>query len=179
VTATVDYEPGSPEDFDRLYRESYSRVLRTLLGVLRDRPAAEECVQEAFVRAYKAWPRWRPSAPAEAWVHRIALNVALSYRRKEKLRTLAQTVRHFGHQAVSIAERDPADPVELLAALRRLPPQQAAVIVLRFNHGYTNREIATALGVPESTVASRLALAKARLQRELEVAAQLTEAPVR
>jgi len=179
VAETVAYQPGSLEDFDRLYRESYARVLRTLLGVLRDRAAAEECVQEAFVRAFQAWPRWRPDAPVEAWLHRIALNAALSYRRREKLRTLGQTIRHLGHHAESIAARDPAESAELLSALRRLPPRQAAVLLLRFSHGYTNREIAASLGVAESTIASRLAVAKIRLRRELEGVAQLTEATVR
>ena len=60
MAETVAYQPGSLADFDRLYRDSYARVLRTLLGVLRDRPAAEECVQDAYVRAFQAWPRWRP-----------------------------------------------------------------------------------------------------------------------
>jgi len=48
-----------------------------------------------------------------------------------------------------------------------LPAKQAAAIVLRHYHGYSNREIAYALGVPERTVASRLAAAKARLRRSL------------
>jgi DNA-directed RNA polymerase specialized sigma24 family protein len=52
-------------------------------------------------------------------------------------------------------------------ALRKIPAKQAAAIVLRHYHGYTNREIAAALGIPERTVASRLAAAKARLQVEL------------
>ena len=51
--------------------------------------------------------------------------------------------------------------------------------MLRFSHGYTNREIAASLGVAESTIASRLAVAKTRLRRELEGVAQLTEATVR
>jgi RNA polymerase sigma factor (sigma-70 family) len=50
-----------------------------------------------------------------------------------------------------------------LAALRQLPAQQAAAIVLRHHHGYSSREIATSLGIPESTVASRLAHARQRL----------------
>ena len=45
----------------------------------------------------------------------------------------------------------------------------AALIVLRHHHGYSNREIATALGMRESTISSRLAAAKRRLQRELQV----------
>src|SRR5438445_12522217 len=124
VAETVAYQPGSLEDFDRLYRESYARVLRTLLGVLRDRAAAEECAQEAFVRAFQAWPRWRPDAPAEAWVHRIAFNVAVSHRRREALRTLAQTVLHLGRNGVSAVADAAAQRTELLGAMRPLPPQQ-------------------------------------------------------
>jgi RNA polymerase sigma-70 factor, ECF subfamily len=173
------YRPGSLEDFDRLYRDSYARVLRMLVGVLRDRPAAEECAQDAFVKAFKAWPKWRPDAPAEAWLHRIALNVAISYRRREGLRTLGQVLYRFGSSRATTGAQDPTETSELLIALRRLPPRQAAVLVLRFNHGYTNREIAAALGVAESTVASRLAAAKLGLRRQLEVGAQVPEAQSR
>jgi RNA polymerase sigma-70 factor, ECF subfamily len=166
--AAGDYQPGSLDDFDRLYRNSHDRVLRTILGILRDLPAAEDCVQEAFVRALRAWPRWRPDAPAEAWLHRIAINAAISYRRREHVRALGEIVLHLGRSAPSTVAEDPAWSTELLTALRRLPPHQAAVIVLRFSHGYSNREIAVAFGVPESTVASRLAAAKAGLRKELE-----------
>lgn len=161
------YQPGSTDDFDRLYRASYPRLVRTLAALLQDRAAAEDCVQEAFVRAFKAWSRWRPDAPAEAWLHRIALNVAVSHRRYQGLREVGQLLRRLGRPEV---ERDPAavaDRADLLDGLRRLPPKQAAAIVLRHYHGYTNREIAAALGVPERTVASRLAAAVKRLRREL------------
>src|SRR6266498_879600 len=90
------YRPGVREDFDRLFRDSYHRILFTLTGVLRDPGAAEECAQEAFVRAYPAWGRWKPEAPAEAWVHRIALNVAISHRRRERLRGLGEVLRRKG-----------------------------------------------------------------------------------
>jgi RNA polymerase sigma-70 factor (ECF subfamily) len=160
------YRPGSVEDFDRLYRHSYSRLLGTLLGVLGDRAAAEDCVQEAFVRAFTSWPRWKPDAPAEAWLHRIALNVAFGERRRQRLRAVGELIRRFGAPG---EERDPAagDELDLLDALRKLPPDQAAAIVLRHVHGYTNREIGISLDVPERTVASRLAAAKDRLRREL------------
>jgi RNA polymerase sigma-70 factor (ECF subfamily) len=161
------YRPGSRDDFDRLYRDSYARVLRVLVGILRDRPAAEECLQDAFVRAFKAWPRWQPDAPAEAWLMRIAVNTASSYRRRERLRTLGETVRRLGHLSVG-QSIDPSASTELLDAVRRLPTAQAATFVLRYVHGYTNREIAASLGVAESTIASRLASAKARLRLDLE-----------
>ncbi len=165
-----DYRPGSAADFDRLYRTASSRLLHTLVGVVGDRAAAEDCVQEAFVRAFAVWDRWKPDAPAEAWLHRIALNVAISHRRRERLREVGELVRRIGRPA---QPPDPADAVGtqvLVQALRRLPPKQAAAIVLRHHHGYTNREIAVALGVPERTIASRLAAARSRLAAELGVA---------
>jgi RNA polymerase sigma-70 factor (ECF subfamily) len=159
------YRPGEREDFDRLFRDSYQRILFTLTGILRDSAAAEECAQEAFVRAYRAWGSWKPEAPAEAWVHRIALNVASSYRRRERLRGVSEVLRRRSRPELN--GHDPEGAVALADALRRLPPSDAALIILRHHHGYSNREIATALGAPESTVASRLAAAKRRLRDEL------------
>ena len=166
-TSSPAYRPGSPIDFDRLYRTSYPRILGTLIGVLGDRAAAEDCAQETFVHAFRSWKSWKPDAPAEAWLHRIALNIAISYRRWARLREVGELVRRLGRPEPG---SDPADLVgrdDLVKALRRLPAPQAAAIVLRHYHGYSNREIAVALGTPERTVASRIAAAKRRLQREL------------
>lgn len=172
------YVPGDQGDFDRLYRASYGRLLGTLVGVLGDRAAAEDCCQEAFVRAYRAWPSWRPDAPAEAWLHRIAINTALSYRRRAKLREVGELVRRLGRPGAGLDPTDLAQTSELAAALRKLPPKQAAAIVLRHYHGYTNREIAASLGVPERTIASRLAAAKDRLRKELGGSGELGIRPV-
>src|SRR5260370_863337 len=94
------YEPGSRDDFDRLYRDSYPRIYRTLLAVLADPAAAEDCTQDAFVLAFRAWARWRPDAPAEAWLHRIAINAAVSYQRKANLRSIGSGLRRLGRPAV-------------------------------------------------------------------------------
>ncbi|MHB8555080.1 MAG: RNA polymerase sigma factor [Candidatus Dormibacteria bacterium] len=167
VGADDAYQPGSKADFDRLYQATYPRVYATLVTIMRDRAAAEDCAQEAYLRAFKAWKGWKQDAPAEAWVHRIALNVAFSHGRRERLRDVGELLRRLGRPDL------PPDPTAevgspLLAALRTLPPKQAAVVVLRHLHGYTNREIAASLGIPEATAASRLATAKARLRTLLD-----------
>jgi len=136
--------------------------------MLRDRAAAEDCTQEAFERAFKAWKSWRPDAPAEAWLHRIAINVAISGQRHERLQEVGAMLRRVGRPALPADPATVAERSELVTALRKLPPKQAAAIVLRHFHGYSNREIAISLGIPERTVASRLAAARSRLQLLLE-----------
>jgi len=163
------YLPGSRADFDRLYRASFARVVRTLFGIVGSQQAAEDCAQEAFARAYRAWPRWQGGAPAEAWLHRIAINTAISYRRREQIRALPSLLRRLGAPHPGA---DPADRLQtraLVLELRRLPPKQSAALVLRHYHGYTNREIAAALGVSERTVGQRIADATAALRRRLGV----------
>src|SRR2546427_9871055 len=158
------YEPGSRDEFDRLYRDSYPRIYKTMLAVLADPAAAEDCTQDAFVLAFRAWARWRPDAPAEAWLHRIAINVAVSYQRKAKLRSIGATLRRLGRPA---SGPDPAQVVldrDLAAAVRRLSPKLRAALVLRHYHGYTNREIAAAIGVSERTVNKRLRIAAERMR---------------
>jgi RNA polymerase sigma-70 factor, ECF subfamily len=161
------YRPGNREDFDRLYRDSYPRLFRTLYGVLGDPAAAEDCVQECFLKALQVWANWRPNAPAEAWLHRIAINLAVSHRRKERLREVSELVRRLGRPPAGPDPGQEAERSDLVDALRRLPAAQAAAIVLRHYHGYNNRELAIALGVSERTIGSRLALARTALQARL------------
>jgi RNA polymerase sigma-70 factor (ECF subfamily) len=162
------YRPGSREDFDRLYRSAYPRVYRTLAVILGDSDEAEDCAQDAFVKAFQAWKRWRPDAPAEAWIHRIAVNRAISYRRSARLRSVGELLRRLGRPATSTDPAHVATRPDLVAALRAIPPKLAAAIVLRHYHGYTNREIAFALGVSERTIGTRLSQAAARLHAQLE-----------
>jgi RNA polymerase sigma factor (sigma-70 family) len=162
------YQPGSREDFDRLYRTAYPRVYRTLMVILGDPAEAEDCAQDSFVKAFQAWKRWRPDAPAEAWILRIAVNRAISYRRSARLRSVGELLRRLGRPAGSSDPAHVATRPDLLSALRSIPPKLAAAIVLRHYHGYNNREIAAALGISERTIGTRLNQAAARLRALLE-----------
>jgi RNA polymerase sigma factor (sigma-70 family) len=168
------YQPGSREDFDRLYRSAYPRVYRTLMVILGDPAEAEDCAQDSFVKAFQAWKRWRPDAPAEAWIHRIAVNRAISYRRSAHLRSVGELLRRLGRPAGSSDPAVVATRPDLLTALQSIPPKLAAAIVLRYYHGYNNREIAAALGVSERTIGTRLSQAAARLRPLLEESAAPT-----
>lgn len=101
-------------------------------------------------------------------MHRIAVNTAISYQRYTRMREVGQVIRRLGKPAPPPDPGSVAERSDLFDALRKLPPKQAAAIILRHHHGYTNREIAAALEIPERTVASRLIAAKAKLRGILE-----------
>ncbi len=168
LRAELPYRPGNRDDFDRLYRDSYPRIVRTLVGVLGHVDRAEECAQDAFLKAFQAWGRWRADVPAEVWLHRIAINTAISQIRRDKVRSLTWLMTRVGPPPPG---QDPGERAELnrvLAGLSRLPPKEAAAVVLRYYHGYTNRDIAAAVGVSERTVGARIAAGLARLRSSLE-----------
>jgi RNA polymerase sigma factor (sigma-70 family) len=161
------YAPGVQADFDRLYRASFVRVVRTLAGIVGSLEAAEDCAQEAFTRAYRAWPSWSGDVPAEAWLHRVAVNTAISYRRREQIRSLPSLIMRLGIPPPAPDPTQTAESGILLRELRRLPPKQAAAVVLRYYHGYSNREVAAALGVSERTVGQRISDALGTLRSRL------------
>jgi len=140
-------------------------MFATLMMILRNPAAAEDAVQEAYLRAFRSWKGWKQDAPAEAWIYRIALNVAFTHRRRERLHEVGEVIRRLGRPR----EPDPTELVQpdLIRELRALPQKQATALLLRHMHGFTNREIAAALGIPERTVASRLAAAKSQLRARL------------
>jgi RNA polymerase sigma-70 factor (ECF subfamily) len=167
MDGTSTYRPGSTEDFDRLYRASYPRLVRSVYGVLGDPAAAEDCVQDAFVRAFAAWPRFKPERPAEAWLHQIAFNVAISYRRRAKLREVGEVLRRLGKPAIGV---DPADAVagsDIVHALSKLPPKVSSAFILRHYHGYTRRDVAALQKVSERMVGLRLEQARKHLAKWL------------
>src|SRR5439155_23968688 len=138
---TQSYRPGSKDDFDRLYRSTYQRIFATLVIILKSPGAAEDATQEAYLRAFRAWRTWKQDAPAEAWLFRIALNVAFTQRRRERLFEIGAILQRLG----SPADPRPTDSIQsdLVRELRALPPKQARGFLLARRQRFTYRWIAS------------------------------------
>ena len=154
------------------------RIYRTVYGVVLNEATAEDLTQETFERAYRTREDFHGSAPLGAWLHRIAVNLAISHlRRQGRLRQLP--FRLFTRPDTG-GGFDRVDASTLTQrALAALRPKHRAVVVLHFYAGMTRDEIAEVLGVPEGTVASRLAtglavMRKALARAEIELTAELS-----
>jgi len=138
-------------------------LLGHLFLVTGDLHAAEEIVQEAFTRASMRWSRLRDYDVPEAWVRRVAMNLAADRARSLRRQTRAM-VRLGPPSAV------PAVSVETLAlvqALGSLPVRQRQAIVLHYLADLPVAEIAQALAVPIGTVKSLLARGRRALAAKL------------
>jgi RNA polymerase sigma-70 factor (ECF subfamily) len=156
-------------DIEALYQQYRVRMFRAIAGVVFDDAAAEDLTQETFERAWRSRSSYRGGEEeVGAWLYRIAMNAAMSWLRRQKLARLLPTRLFFGSdqgtEGMELVEnRQLAD-----IALAALSPKLRVVVVLTYYSGLTRQEVATAIGVPPGTVASRLALAQQVMRDALE-----------
>jgi RNA polymerase sigma-70 factor, ECF subfamily len=151
------------QDFAEFYTGAFPRLVGQLLLVTGDLHEAEEVVQEAFARASTSWSRLRDYDAPEAWVRRVAINLAADAGRWRR-RRLAALVR--------MGPPPPVPPVRvedlaLLEALRALPIAQCQVIVLHHLIGMPVGEVAATLRLATGTVKSHLSRGRRSLARRL------------
>ena len=129
--------------FEAFFKEQFPRVARTIALVTGDLQEGMDIAQEAMARTYQHWRKVSAMDRPDAWVHRVATNLALSRlrrRRPEKIVTEPPS-----------PQPAPLDD-ELLDAVRSLSPAQRSVIVLRFYLDWSVNDVAEALGKKPGTV---------------------------
>jgi RNA polymerase sigma-70 factor (ECF subfamily) len=152
------------EDFAGFYKAAYQRLLGQLFAVTGDLAEAENVLQEAYARAFARWAQVRAYDLPEAWVRRVALNLAAMAARR--LRRRAAALLRLGPPP-AIPELS-SELLDLHDALRGLPLGQRQVVVLHHLVGLPVEEVAGELGVPAGTVKSRLARGRRALAQALE-----------
>ena len=161
VTEGPELDPAT--QFRELYQREYASVYRAIRAVVLDAAAAEDLTQETFVRAFRARHRYKPTAPPGAWLRRIGVNLAISHLRRQKL---ARFLPARLYVAPNRREYDQAEARDVVGkALAVLSPKLRAAIVLHYYEDLTREEIASVLGVPAGTVASRIAKAVAIMRK--------------
>jgi len=156
---------GSDEAVARLYRLHWPRAHRAAFLVVHDAAAAEDIAQDAFLAAVDSLDRFDRRRPFGPWLHRIVINRAIDWSRREGLRRRVEDPDALPH-----GEAPPAAVGEdMMAALSQLPSDQRALVVLRYLLEYTPGEIAKMMELPRGTVNSRLRRALDRLGAALEV----------
>src|SRR4051794_13069902 len=173
VPGPVPSELQGVPSWDQIVEEHSARVYRLAYRLTGNPHDAEDLTQEVFVRVFRSLSSYTPGT-FEGWLHRITTNLFLdSARRKQRIRFegLADEMAH----RLPGSEPTPAQAFDdshldddVQAALKALPPEYRAAVVLCDIEGFSYEEIAVTLGVKLGTVRSRIHRGRAQLRAALE-----------
>ncbi|MEM9670042.1 MAG: RNA polymerase sigma factor [Pseudomonadota bacterium] len=136
--------------------------------MLRSSEDAEEVVQETFLRAWKALPKWQPKAKLSTWLHRVALNLCYDRLRKRREHVMAEPpdmVDEGPGPDGQLSRKQ--DVARVHNALAKLPERQQAALSLCALEGYTNKMAAEILDVSVDALESLLARGRRQLRKIL------------
>jgi len=153
---------NSSEAFDAFYTQGATRLARQIYAFTGDASEASDIVQEAYIRAWSRWPRVSQLDDPQAWVRRVAYNLAKnSARRRSRMSAFPAPQQ--------IDDSDPSERgrLELAGAMASLSDEHRQALILHYLGGLTYSEIAQQMAVPVGTVKSWLSRARAHLAAAL------------
>jgi RNA polymerase sigma factor (sigma-70 family) len=153
---------GDASEFDTFYRNCSRRLYGQAYVLTGSREMAEDLTHEAFLRAWKHWPRIAEYEGPEAWTRRVLHNLCIDSWRRSRPRV------HKVLDPVPSSVEIPTHHLQLAEAMRSLPSQQARALLLHDGLGMTIAETAGDLGVPEGTVTSWLTRSRKIVAAKLE-----------
>jgi RNA polymerase sigma-70 factor (sigma-E family) len=161
------------QDFDEFYVATHRRIVGQIYAMTGSLHEAEDCVQEAYARAWQQWGKLSAGhRHPEAWVRTVAARLAVSSWRKAVSRRAA----HRENQLAVVSGMNP-DHLAIVAALRKIPADQRLAIVLYHYANLSIGEIAAETGAPPNTVKARLARGRKALASHLTEFAESLEKP--
>jgi RNA polymerase sigma-70 factor (ECF subfamily) len=165
-------QAGDNEALGELYDCYRSQVYRTALAITHDTAAAEDILQECFLKVHAYADRIDTSVPLAPWLYRVTVNLSYTWTVRRKKRRISLDA--FIDRLVSPARHSPeptAERTEIQEAVQRaidaLPFGQKVVIVLHYLNGLSLKEIAYILDCPVGTVKSRLYYGRENLREAL------------
>ena len=152
---------GRDTTFEEAFDDLLGRALAAARRILGDTPRAEDVAAEALARTYARWDSVRDLPYREAWVVRVAANLAIDVLRKRQAVVPERFVRSTEDASV--------DRLAVLAAVRRLPRRQREVIVLAYLSDVAEADVARVLGISNGTVKTHLHRGLIALRKAMSV----------
>lgn len=158
---------GSLPAFERLYALHGDRMKSIAANLLGSAADAEDAVQDTFLKAYRAARSFRAGASVATWLYRILVNACYDQLRGRRRRAEGPMPEPAVLPAAAASDRDHPLRLAIEAALGGLPERERAAFLLCEVEGFSHREAAEILEVPEATSRTLLFRARRELQRGL------------
>ncbi len=171
---------GDKKAFDALVLKYQARILNLTSRFVRDQSDAFDITQEAFLKAYRALPKFRSESTFYTWLYRIAVNTAKNYLAVQSRRSADVTLDFMEMEQIeqNNSLKEQATPERLLltselqqtiiSAIDELPVDLRSAITLREIDGLSYEEIASVMECPVGTVRSRIFRARESIDKRLK-----------
>jgi RNA polymerase sigma-70 factor (ECF subfamily) len=167
-------QAGDLRAFEVLYGKHEQQVYRTALAILGNTQAAEEVLQDCFLRAYKHLHRLNGDPSVSPWLHRVAVNLCYSRLRRNYLARFTVSLESLSNHLFPVHSPSPEESTqrsEMQATIQdgiaSLSFKHRTVVVLHYLQGFSLEEISYILDCPTGTVKSRLHHARKALSQRL------------
>jgi len=159
---------GEREAFDQLVLRHQRDIYRLCYRYVNNHEDADDLVQDVFLKAWRAIPRFRGASSFSTWLYRIAVNACLNFRavRRPASQELPETLVDPRAGAEARVEGE-EEAVKVREAVSRLAEKQRATLILKVYHELSHEEIAEILGSTVGTVKANLFHALANLRKRM------------
>jgi RNA polymerase sigma-70 factor (ECF subfamily) len=164
---------GQGDVFAEIYQRYYSRAFRLAYGMTGNRESAEDLTQEIFLRTYRKIGLFKGESGFSTWFYRLAVNISLNYRRRERNRA-SEDVADMDLLVAPGPPRQMESKIyqkqiqgQVQRALLSLKPKWRVIVILKDIEGLSYEEIAERVNCSTGTIASRLNRARKLLAQKL------------
>ncbi len=184
VKLMLEFKAGDQGAFRQLFDRHKGRMIRYCYRFCGNQAVAEELAQEVFIRVYKAAPRYRPKARFQTWLYTIATRICLNELRRpdyhQQCESLSAPSKDQDHEPkkrtiLTDNKRPDEDVVQaeqqqmVLEAMKKLPSNQRAVLLLRVQEEFSYQEISQQIGCSENKVKALIYRGRQKLKDALAV----------
>lgn len=166
---------GDSRAFEILMEKHESKMYAVALRMCKNREDAQDCLQDAMLRIYKALPTFKGQSSFSTWAYRITMNTCLDDLRRKKVRQAQSLDQMLDVGWAPVDENNTAErhlennelKRNLSRAIQSLPEEMRAAVVLRDIQGFSYEEIANVLSTNVGTVKSRISRGREKLREIL------------
>lgn len=171
--AKVELRADNPKDFKKIYNENIQLLFKISYRIVNDAEAAEDLVQDSFIKMNEKHLAFPSSDDAKFWLIRVVKNASLNYaKRKNRERTAYEKILHEGNKRQTSSEEEllkEETKSQILEALNQLPEKLKTILILREYADLNYKEIGRILGITEGNVKIRVFRAREQLAKIIGV----------
>ncbi|MEW6685503.1 MAG: sigma-70 family RNA polymerase sigma factor [Candidatus Edwardsbacteria bacterium] len=162
------FKNGEEKAFDELVKRHQKKIYFLILRIVRHPEDAADLAQETFIRAYRSLMKFKEKSEFYTWLHKIAVNLSLNFKRRKPLEESLNTIHEMNEDILEEEINHKRRQEMIRKAVEKLPVKQRAVFVMHYYEEMPHQEIAEVMGRTVGSVKANYFQAVQKLRKMLQ-----------